>query len=164
MSVRAERARAFLAGDNTVLAEDSRVWYERREGPGEKRDPEGKDAYADWDEWFQATKEYSFAGESGDSVVFVLTENNNFYRLIDRPPSRVRLTYWFDERNRITGTLVRGMPNDPTRGDRLPEFKRWLAANHPDELAYLLPEGRIVPDLERAKRWSALLMLWRRAR
>ncbi len=158
------------AGDSkrvaALLAPDSRVWFESREGPGEKRDAAGRDAYADWDRYFQAEKHVDFVSADSDSVEFRLMETSRFYRLLDRPPSYARLVYWFDATDRITGTLVQSLARPGVELDaphRMDEFKTWEAQHDPAELAYLLPGGRLKPDLAHAKRWKAALIAWRRA-
>jgi len=146
-----------------LLAPASRVWFETRTGPGTPRDANGKDEWADWDRYFHATKTMRFVSAGGDSVVFRLIEMNDWYGLINRSPSESELTYWFDAGDRITGTLVRGLPQDPEQRGELAAFKKWEAARDPGTLAWLLPNGHIVPDLARAKRWRTELNAWRHA-
>ena len=57
--------------------------------------------------------------------------------------------------------MVVSLPGETTRG-RLAEFQEWARANHPDELAYLMPNGRIDPTEDRAERFRKLLLEWRR--
>ena len=104
-----------------------------------------------------------FVSAGGDSAVFQLAESNEWYRLVDRAPSATELTYWFDGEDRITGTLERGLPQDPSARGRLAEFKSWEFRHDPTTLAYLLPDGKLVPDLARAKRWKQALTAWRKA-
>lgn len=47
--------------------------------------------------------------------------------------------------------------------DRFAEFERWAREHRADEMENLQPDGRIVPDLERAQRWRKLLNEWRAA-
>jgi hypothetical protein len=150
------------ANVSAFFAPDSRTWFESRTGAGEPRDASGHDAWADWDRYFHAVKSLQFVSAGGDSAVFHLTESNDWYRLVDRAPSATELTYWFDGEDRITGTLVRGLPQDPGAHGRLAEFKAWDFAHDPRTLAYLLPDGKLVPDLARAKRWKQALTAWRR--
>lgn len=165
-----EMRAAEAAGDRkrlgAILAPDSRVWFEARAGEGERRDPAGKDAFADWDRYFHAEKRVTYMGDGGDSVVFRLVETNDFYKLLDRPPSHARLVYWFDGDDRITGTLVQSIPppsDAPKPTNRMPEFKAWESARDPKLLAWLLPNGRLDPDVAHARRWRTELIAWRRA-
>ena len=41
--------------------------------------------------------------------------------------------------------------------------REWAQKNRPEELKYLMPEGKIIPSLERARRWRAILSEWRAA-
>ena len=158
------------AGDarraKTVLAADSRVWFEAHAGAGERRDPGGKDAFADWDRYFHAQKQVSFVSAAADSVEFDLVETNDFYKLLDRPPSHARLVYWFDAADRITGTLVQSIPPPPGAAppaNRMPEFEAWERARDAKLLSWLLPNGRLDSDLAHARRWKRELVAWRRA-
>src|SRR5207237_2301918 len=111
-------------------------------------------------------KEMSYVAAGGDSVEFRLVETNDWYRLLERPPSATRLVYWFDAQDRIAGTLVQGVPAPPTvppRPGRMAEFKAWEAARDSSTLAWLLPGGRLMPDLAHARRWKAELTAWPRA-
>ena len=163
VALRAASDRGDSAAVAAAFAPGSRTWFETRVGPGEPRDASGHDAWADWDRYFRAVKSIRFVAAAGDSAVFRLVESNDWYRLIDRAPSEAELTYWFDDGDRITGTLVRGLPQDSTAHGRLAQFKAWEAGHDPNTLAYLLPQGHLVPDLARAKRWKQALTGWRRA-
>ena len=43
------------------------------------------------------------------------------------------------------------------------EFKEWARANHPDELAYLMPKDRLDPTGDRPERWRVMLDEWRKS-
>jgi hypothetical protein len=164
VDLRAAEEQGDMRRAAAFYAPDSRVWFEARTGAGEPRGANGKDAFADWDRYFRARKDVRFVAAFGDSVEFRLVETNDFYRLLDRPPSEARLVYWFDADDRITGTLVQSVAGDaPSGPHRMAEFKLWAARHEPAELAYLLPGGKLVPDLARAKRWKTALRAWRRA-
>jgi len=145
--------------DGEFYSKSSRIWFESKNGPGRERNF-GKGPWADWDSFFNAEKVYLSFEVEGRTASVVLLENNDFYKLIDREPGKVRVTYEFDDAGYVTGTLVQGLREAPV-ADRLDEFKEWAKVTHPDELAYLMPDDRISPEIERAKVWKKLLVEWR---
>jgi len=92
-----------------------------------------------------------------------VSENNDWYRLVDRPPSRYDVTCDFDAAGKITGVLVHGIPGEPKSSDRLPQFKEWARAHGPGLLERLMPEAKLDPALEKAKLWKTSLLGWRKA-
>ncbi len=152
-------------GDDAItgafFSEDSRIWFEKKEGQGRPRNKDGKGPWADWDKFFNAQSAYQDYRAEGRAVTVLAIETNDFYRLIDRPPSPVRLTYYFNAEGRVEGMLVASAKKDNAPKDRFDEFKEWAKRNRPRELEYLMPEGEIAPDLERAKRWLRILAEWR---
>lgn len=144
----------------TYLADDSRIWYDHKAGPGRARSRStGKGPWAQWDDFFNASSTH--VGEwtvGGDSVSGVFEEINDFYRLCERGPSRIRITYYLDDDGLIAGTLVKGMSSSPGRYD---EAEAWIAEHYPDDYATLVKDGDIVPNIENAKRWKVLLAQWR---
>jgi hypothetical protein len=71
------------------------------------------------------------------------------------------MTWWFDERDRIVGAMVRSWPGNAK--NRLQEFRDWAAVRHPAELEHLMPNGKIDPTGDRAEKWKVLLPEWREA-
>lgn len=96
------------------------------------------------------------------TVSALMEETNDYYRLFDRPAGRYRATYDFDDAGRIAGALIdnSGQKRDPGRYD---EFVAWTNEHHPGLLDELMPDGRIGPALEKAKRWKETLVEWRAA-
>ncbi|MFN0150096.1 MAG: hypothetical protein ACKVU1_05190 [bacterium] len=164
-----ERVREFLAlraegrvdSARTFLASDARIWYESRAGAGSPWTLSGG-AWHTWDTFFRGTRDYRGWRQTGREVSVVAVEQNDFYRLIDRPPSPVSLTWSFDEDAKLTGFLVKSMRKQ-SAPDRLDEFAAWARSNIPDELAYLMPDGEIAPDGDRPGRWKTALIAWRAA-
>ncbi|HJT18655.1 MAG TPA: hypothetical protein VJ853_14765 [Thermoanaerobaculia bacterium] len=154
---RAARERGDTAAAEAYLTPDSRIWFEKKDGPGE---PFGHGDQPDrhWDVYFHARSTYSDWQSHGDSVSATVLETNDFYQLLDWKPAPYRLTYRFDAQGRIKEVLLESMGKSTSR---LAEFKQWAAKTHPDELAYLMPNGHIDRTADRAERWHALLMEWR---
>ena len=142
------------------LAEDSRIWFEKKTGPGKARSREtGKGPWAAWDDYFNASSTQVGEWEAGaDSVAGVFDEINDFYRLCERGPSRMRIVYYFDGEGRISGTLIQGVSSSKSR---YAEAEAWIREHFPDDHARLLVQGDIIPGLENAERWKTLLIMWR---
>jgi hypothetical protein len=81
-------------------------------------------------------------------------------QMLDWQPAPYTVTYWLDSSNRISGVLIKSLPWKTV--NRLPEFEEWAAAHHPDELAYLMPKGKLDPSGDRPERWRAILEEWRK--
>lgn len=124
----------------------------------------GGGSWADWDRFFRSETALEDAVVEGSTVRTTIREINDWYRLVERPPSRYHVTYFFDAARRIEGTLVHQIPGAPKQSDRLPEFKEWARAERPGLLEKLMPEGKIVPSLDRAKLWKEALLAWRTSR
>lgn len=162
---RTAQERKDVAAQRALLAADSRVWYEKKEGPGEQREPDGGGGtWADWDHFFRSENVLEDAVAEGPTVRATIREINDWYRLVGRPPSRYYMTYYLDASGRIEGTLVHQIPGAPKTADRLPEFKDWARSERPGLLEKLMPEGKIVPSLDRAKLWKDALLAWRQAK
>ncbi len=135
---RAARESGEVEAASSYLSEDPRQWFETREGPGRPWKLDGP-----WKRWDE-------------------TEINDFYRLIERPASPVRLTWFWNDQGLLEGFLVAAMPHERA-SDRLGEAQAWARQQRPDELAYLMPAGRLDPSGDRPERWKALLLEWRAA-
>jgi len=146
-----EKALAFVA-------DSARVWYDAKEGPGRPWRLDGP--WARWDEHFRASRVFTGWRVEGNAVSVTSTETNDFYRLTEREPWPVRLTWWFDGDGKIAEYFVRPL-RDERPQSRLDEFKAWAAARHPDVLEYLMPGGQISPEGDRPERWRAILVEWR---
>ncbi len=145
----------------TYLADDPRIWFEKKEGPGSPYGPKGG-PWRDWDRFFNARSKRDSIHVTNRTVAMEFSEINDFYRLIDRPAGRYRATYWFDESQRITGVLIEGLtPRSQRPPDRLAEFQLWAMKHYPQELEFLMPDGGIDPEIERARLWKKLLTEWR---
>ncbi|MCI0329946.1 MAG: DUF5050 domain-containing protein [candidate division Zixibacteria bacterium] len=159
-----EFAQARAGGDNiralSYLADTCRIWFEKKEGPGRPWKMDGP--WAHWDEFFHSKQTYRDWKSEGNAVSAIIDETNDYYRLLDWEPAPVLLTWWLDGNDKIAGYLVKGLEEGPAK-NRMEEFKEWAQKNHPEELAYLLPEGKINPDGDRPERWRKILVEWRKA-
>ncbi len=144
-----------------LLAKGAARWYEKKEGSGIPIKPAGKGPWSDWDEYFKGSSQVESCKVDSNQVTIRLMEINDFYRLIERGPAPTNLTYYFDTEGKSAGILI--FRNVKPKADRFDEFKKWTEKNHPDDLKYLMPEGEIVPTLDRAKKWRVALNKWRKS-
>jgi len=170
-SFRAASDRGDLDAARAYLADDPRVWYEKREGEGLAWTL-GAGRWKAWDEHFESVSTPGPWHAEGDTVWRINEEWNEYYDLIERTDRpRYRLTYFLEEdaggRRRIKGYMISAAdpdapPPDPgVRRDRADEIEAWAEANEPDEWAYLRPGGKIDPTGDRAARTRALINRWR---
>ncbi|MEE9131708.1 MAG: DUF1573 domain-containing protein [Phycisphaerales bacterium] len=145
------------------LADESRIWFDKKEGPGTVRTSTGDGPWAQWDREMKSTSTTHEYEVNGNELVTVVSETNDYFRLLDRKPTPYQITYWFDDDERIEGMLVSSLPKEPKNKGRYDEFKKWADEHHPGVLDELQPEGKIIPSKENAIRWRKLLIEWREA-
>lgn len=144
-----------------LLAQGAARWYEKKEGPGMLIKPAGKGPWSDWDEYFKGKSQIESYVVDSNRVTIRLMEINDYYRLIERGPAPVNLTYYFDADEKISGILV--FSAGEKKVDRFEEFKKWAEKNRADDLKYLMPKGEIIPTRDRAQKWREVLNEWRRS-
>ncbi|MCW5911539.1 MAG: hypothetical protein KIT62_10715 [Cyclobacteriaceae bacterium] len=140
------------------VAPGMRIWYTEKSGEGQKWNPNS--AWTKWDEYFKSEKSYGEFSTDSNSVSVIVMETNELFRLIERKPAPVQLTWWLNKENKIEGYLVKSLA-DATHTDRLDEFAAWARKNYPEELNYLMPGGNINPEEDRPGRWEKILKEWR---
>ena len=145
------------------LADESRIWFDKKEGPGTLRASTGDGPWAERDREMKSTSTTHEYEVNGNELVTVVSETNDYFKLLDRKPMANQITYWFDDDERIEGMLVSSLPKEPKTKGRKDQFKKWADEHHPGVLDELEPDGRIIPSKENAKRWRKLLIEWREA-
>lgn len=143
------------------LADESRIWFDTKEGPGTLRTSTGDGPWAQWDREMKSTSTIHEYKVNGNEVATVVSETNDYFKLLDRKPMPYQITYWFDDDERIEGMLVSSLPKEPKTNGRYDQFKEWADEHRPGVLDELQPEGKIIPSKENAIRWRELLMQWR---
>jgi hypothetical protein len=156
------RQRGDADAQRALLSDDSRIWFEQREGPGTPRTVSGDGPWSAWDREMGSSSTVESVDTEWDTVTKVVAETNDYYRLLDRKPARIRLTYWFDGDRRIEGFLVQGIDDGEPDGGSREAFLEWARRHHRDEIDSLLDGDRVVPSAANARRWRALLLEWRR--
>lgn len=146
------------------MAKESRIWFDDKTGPGTLRKPTGEGPWAGWDREMKSTGKILEYEVIDNKLVTVVTETNDYFKLLDREAKPYLLTYWFDENKKIEGMLVSKMPETKEKSNKYEEFKAWVDVNHPGAIAKLqTDEGNIIPSKENAIRWRKLLIEWRKA-
>ena len=156
----AARDRADYAAVRSLLAPNARLWFYERKGEGMPLTYPW--AWSNWDVYFEGHSTHANWKQAEDQVTVSGIEINDFYRLVERKPVPFKATWWFDDRNRITGFLFQPIENGSPK-DRLEEFKAWAKQHRPAELEYIMPKGEIDPTEDRPQRWRAILVEWRKA-
>lgn len=150
---REAKKKGDLPTQRALLAPGARMWFEKKEGEGSKLGEEGSgDPWKDWDAFFRSESSLEETVVLERTVRATVRETNDWYRLVDRPPSRYYMTYDFDDAGKIAGVLV-----------HLADFKAWAEASRPGLLETLMPEGKLDPALDKAKLWKSSLLAWRKA-
>ena len=157
---RALKERGDIARAEGYIAPGARLWFENRSGEGEPFTL-GGGSWDHWDKYFHSRSTFTNWNASGNAVTADVIETNDFMQLLDWHAKPYTMTWWLDDQRRISAVLIKSNPEKPT--NRMSEFKQWARANHPDELAYLLPNDRIDPTGDRPERWKPLLSEWRKA-
>jgi hypothetical protein len=157
------RQRGDLAAARALMAPDARIWFdmEERKGPGAPWTLEPDD-WDRWDTYFHSQTTYGDWKDLGDRVTATGHEINDFYRLTDWKPRPLAFTWWLDAEGKISGFMFHAI-KDAKEESRFDDLKAWAQKTHPDELAYLMPKGRIDPSGDRPQRWKKLAIEWRKA-
>jgi hypothetical protein len=156
---REAREQGDLARAQAYIAPGARLWFENKTGPGEPYVLSGG-SWDHWDTYFHSKNELSEWRTDARAVSATVNETNDFMQFLDWQAAPYTMTWWLDDQNRIAEVLIKGGGKPKSRLD---EFKAWAAKNHPDELAYLMPNGQIDPTGDRPERWRAILEEWRRS-
>ena len=138
------------------LTDDARIWFNKKEGPGHPLRAKGG-PYKDWDKEFRSHSTKENFRIKGRTLSYISYESNDYYRLIERTPSAARVTYYFDDDDKITGMLYAGLtPRTQRPPDRFCEFEKWTAKRYP---GLLDSDEMDIPNSP--KRWREVLTEWR---
>lgn len=138
------------------LADDARIWFEKKEGPGNPLTAKGG-PYKHWDKEFRAKTSREKVEVVDGAVTYLSSEINDYYRFIERKTTKARITYYFNDENKISGMLYQGLsPRKKRPPDRYDEFKQWANKKYPGLLDS--PEMKIP---KQPKKWRELLTEWR---
>jgi hypothetical protein len=151
------RDRGDFTSAQAYIAPGARLWYEEKKGDGEAYVLRGG-SWDHWDTYFHGRNRLTDWRTTGRSVTATAYETNDFMQLLEWQAPPYTITWWFNKENRISGVLIKG---GGKARSRLEEFREWARKNHPEELEYLMPKGRLDPTGDRPERWHTILEEWR---
>jgi hypothetical protein len=117
-----------------------------------------------WDVATNGQFSYNPLEASESEVSGVLSEANEFYRLLGLEPAIARATFRFDAIG-----LIREQVYEPRSGSRLSVTDAlkapmcWARREEPEELEAIAPGGQLVYTESTGRRWIGLLARWRAA-
>lgn len=155
---------ALSKGDGShwqYLTDTVKLWFDEKKGEPQlniKNSPKGK--WGDWDKEMHAAATYDslWYDKTENAVKGFFYENNDFYRLIHKPPTKTLRTYTFNDNHKISKILIYWIPeeNKETSYYLAPVYD-WAEKYYPHEIEDLYPNKKIVPSAENAVRWKRLL-------
>lgn len=154
----------FRAGSDEQWAytkDTVKLWFEVQSGDPilKIKGQAARGKWKEWDEEMHTTIEIDSIWylESTDAIKGYFYENNDFYKLIGKPPTKTLRTYWFEE-NKINEILIYWIPEENTpSGVFLKPIVEWAEIHAEDEIAELYPNNSIVPSKENAVKWRNLI-------
>lgn len=143
-------------------ADTVKLWYDEKKG-----EPilqiKGKPSTGKWKEWDEVMNSSSnydslWFDQEEKSIKGYFYENNDFYQLIGKSPTKTQRTFWLNENKRINEILIYWIPEvNTTTSEHLKPIVDWALENDSAEISELYSNGRIVPSKENALRWKKLL-------
>lgn len=139
-----------------------KLWFDKKEGQPILQ-VKGKGSTGKWKEWDSIMNSRSrydslWYDENEKAVKGLFYENNDFYELIGKSPTKTLQTYWLNENNKIHEILIYWIPEEnTTSSEHLSTIVDWALQYDSTEISELYPNGRIVPSKENALRWKKLL-------
>ena len=149
-------------------ADTVRLWFDKKEG-----DPilqiKGEGSTGKWKEWDEEMKSSStydslWFDTKENTVKGFFQEDNEFYRLIGKSPTKTIRTYWFNKNDKIHEILIYWIPEaNTTTAENLKPIVAWAMEHDSLEIQQLYPNSRLVPSKENAIRWKKLLTKYNEA-
>lgn len=139
-----------------------RLWFDDKNGEPilQIRDQESTGVWKQWDEEMNSVSDYDsiWFYQEENAIKGYFYENNDFYRLIGKGPTKTLRTYWLNERNLVKEILIYWIPEENTHtSEHLKPIVEWALEYDSVEIRELYPDNRIIPSLENAQRWKVLL-------
>lgn len=156
-------------GDKWQYTTDTvRSWWDEKSGEGSRQikgvPRSGK--WKGWDEEMHTTTDYDsiWYDAKENAIRGYFYENNDFYELLGKTPTKSLRTFWFNEEDKIHEILRYWIPEVNTETSvHIKPIQEWAVVNAPEEIEALYPNGRIQPSAENARRWKALIKRYKEA-
>ena len=146
-----------------------KLWFDNKEGQPALQ-VKGKSSTGKWKEWdsvMNATARYDSIWYDNDekAIKGFFYEDNDFYQLIGKSPTKTSQTYWLDEDNKIKEVLIYWIPEENTStAEHLKPIVDWAFQYDSAAISALYPNGQIVPSKENAIRWKELLEKYKKVK
>jgi hypothetical protein len=144
------------------MTDTVKLWFDEKTGDPilQTRNNQKQGPWAEWDKEMNASSFYDsiWYDKTKQTVQGYFYENNDFYEMIGKSPTKTLRTYWINENNKINEILIYWIPEEnTTSSEHLGPIVDWAMKNDSLEIQTLYPEGNIIPSKENAKRWKLLL-------
>jgi len=147
------------------VADTIKIWFENKSNKpilrikGQKK----TGPWAEWDEEFKSSSRFDILWSNDNlwSVSGVFFEDNEFYELIGKPPTKTTRTFWFNDKNLISEILIIWKPGQKTSADFLEPIEEWALKNDSITISQLYPNQTIKPSKENAILWRKLIGSYR---
>ncbi len=149
-----ERATSYLANDFRITFVNYGVSLDKEQA---------REALA-WDAGANGHVRFEPSDVEEHAITGLLTEENDFLKLVGIPVLKARTTYRFDGHGLIKEQIYELLPHQASSQDAMQPAVAWAAKHQPKELAEIYPEGQMIYSEEMARRWVALLKEWRAAK
>ena len=139
-----------------------KLWFDDKEGEPSLRikDKKSTGKWKEWDEIMNSSSTYDsvWFDKNENAIKGYFYENNDFYELIGKKPTKTLRTYWLNKDNIIHEILLYWIPEEnTTTAEHLKPIVEWALINDSIEISELYPEGNIIPSRENAIRWKKFL-------
>lgn len=139
-----------------------KLWFDKKDGNPilQVKDKKSIGKWKEWDEEMNATSYYEnlWVDREQNAVKGYFFENNDFYEMIGKPPTKTLRTFWFNNKDKIFEILIYWIPEENRlTSEYLKPVLEWAEKNYPEEIKTLYPNGEIIPSRENAIRWKRLL-------
>ncbi len=139
-----------------------KLWFDNKNGSpilqikGEK----STSPWKGWDEEMHSNTDYDsiWFDYNENAIKGYFYENNDFYKLIGKPPTKTLRTYWLNNKNKIEEILMYWIPEEnKTTNEYLKPIVDWALTNYPHEIKNIYPDNKIKPSKENAKTWRKII-------
>lgn len=142
-----------------------RIWFETKSGEPllKVKRKRFKGKWVAWDREMNAISYYDslWYDKAENAVTGFFYENNDFYKLIGKNPTKTIRTYWFDKDNRIPEILLYWIPEEnTTTSEHLKPIVKWARNYDSLMLDRIYKNGNIIPSGENARKWKELLTIY----
>lgn len=139
-----------------------KLWFDEKSGEPilQIKGDKSTGKWKEWDIELNSTSSYDslWLDQENNVIMGYFYENNDFYELIGKAPTKTLRTYWLNEQTKINEILIYWIPDDNTTTSKhLKPIKEWALENDSIEINQLYPDNTIIPSRENARRWKKLL-------